>query len=644
VISYQRYRSSWIFVFAATLFVAFSSMSPSIHAQSSFTQSNATTTFAKRDLVRNGEFSLKKVAWHVEGSHFFEYDQGNPGYAMFLGPAFAYGPGEGEAFQELHIPDSVTSATMGFEFRYGRGPETRTIHTFSALLLVTDGQEWQTLAVALHVQDENVPEDQWWAHSYKLTADEVKAVNAAHAAGKRIFYYFTFKGQNTGVNLDNVTFTVDGSMQPMEAAGEIAYLEWDKGNPRHINRMKPDGSGVQTLWTHPNTQIDQADPRLSNIRWLPNATGISFISNHDEFNSSHLEDVYIIHPNGSHIRRITNMPTPEEMKRGGFATGTVTGEITNISDYGPFSISHMFVYVQGAPAPVPINPPRRFESVRFTVANVADLGPNVRQRVTVIWSEATTTKISCVNGREFMVAMHADVVPGQTMDAGSGNFIGQCNRFHIRKHDWKSDSSAMGYIDSVAAAFEIKAKGEATGRDLLSGIGAIDLAWSPVGESILYMRAGDGSGLWFSPDGKSAGKQALTKSEGAQDAVWLPDGSGFIYAQGALFLAEVGGNPLQITSEFFNEAAASPTISPDGRYVIYERQGLETSMIGTSVLVRDLWVIDLQNPLRTWPLTTGGKSGNPAWSQLEPSIPTNGNPDPVDPEPTNRIYLPVLNR
>jgi hypothetical protein len=336
-----------------------------------------------------------------------------------------------------------------------------------------------------------------------------------------------------------------------------------------------------------------------------------------------------------------------ELKRGGFVTGSVTGEIVNTSGLESFSINPMFVYVQGAPAPVRINPPRHFESVKFTVHDVADLGPNVRQRVTVIWSEANVNTVSCVNGRELMVAMHADVVPGQTTDAGSASFTGQCHKFHIRKHAWKPDSSAIGYIDSVAAASEIKAKGEATGRDLLNGISTIDLAWSPVDESILYMRTAGGSGLWLSPDGKTAGKQALTKSEGAEDAVWLPDGSGFIYAQGALFLAEVGGDRVQLTPEFFNEAAGRPSISPDGRYVVYERQGLETNFMGTSVLERNLWVIDLQNPMRTWPLTTDGLSGNPAWSQHEPSNPGNGNPGNGDPgpvNPTHHIFLPAVTR
>jgi hypothetical protein len=634
----QSYKASRVYLLILAFLVALSSATPSAYAQSS-----GGITFTQRNLIRNGEFSLKKVAWHVDGEHSFEFDKGNPGYTLLLGSVIAFGQGQGQTFQELHMPDNVTSATMTFDFRYVYGPEPRTINHFSVLLLTTDGQEWQPLATAYNLQNENVPEDQWWERTYKLSADEVKVVNAAHAAGKRIFYFFLFDGRNTSIYLDNVTFTVDGSMKPMETSGEIAYLKLDnKGQPRHIVRMKPDGNAGQTVWTHPNTQIDQREPRLSNIRWMPNATGISFISNHDEFNSSHVEDVYVIQPDGSNIRRITNMPSPEELNRGGFVTGSVTGEIVNTSSLESFSINPMYVYVQGASKPVRINPPRRFESVRFTIHDVADLGPNVRQRVTVIWSEANVTTVSCVNGREFMVAMNADVVPGQMMDAGSANFTGQCHKFHIRKHAWKTDSSAIGYIDSVAAASEIKAKGEATGRDLLKGISTVDLAWSPVDQSILYMRTEGGSGLWLSPDGKSAGKQALPKSDGAQDAVWLPDGSGFIYAQGALFLAEVGGQPMQITPEFFNEAAGRPSISPDGRYVVYERQGLETNFMGTSVLERNLWVIDLQNPMRTWPLTTDGLSGNPAWSQHEPSNPGNGDPGPVN--PPHQIYLPAVTR
>jgi hypothetical protein len=639
--SSQRYRSSRIFVFILTLCVAFSSIIPSVHAQP-----GQDTNFSKREYIRNGEFSLKKVAWHTTGSYSYEYDKGNPGYALLLGSVIAYGDGQGQAFQELHMPDKVTAANISFEFRYVYGPNPRTINNFAVLLLTTDGEEWQTLATAYHLQDESVPEDQWWAVKRDLTADEVKAVNAAYAAGKRIFYYFMFDGRNVSVYLDNVSFKVDGSMQPMNTTGEIAYLKLDnKGKPRFIHLIKPDGSADQRLWTHPNTQIDQAEPRLFNIRWLPDATGVSFISNFGEFNSSHVDDVYVIYPDGTNIRRITNMPSPVELARGGFATGTVTGEIVNTWD--SYSIGQMFVYVQGAPAPVRVNPPRRFESVRFTVHNVADLGPNVRQRVTVIWAEASSGTASCINGREIMISMNADVIPGEIADAGSANFLGQCNKFHVRQHAWKPDGSAIGYIDSAATAYEIKAKNEASGRYLLEGIGVIDLAWSPVNESILYMRAENGSGLWLSPDGKTAGTQALTKSEGAQDPVWLPDGSGFIFGQGALFLAEVGGERMQITPDFAHEAAGRPTISPDGRYLMYERQGLETSIIGVSVLVRDIWVIDLQDPKRTWPLTTDGLSGNPVWSQVEPSNPVGenpggGNPGPGDPK--NRIYLPAITR
>jgi Tol biopolymer transport system component len=120
-------------------------------------------------------------------------------------------------------------------------------------------------------------------------------------------------------------------------------------------------------------------------------------------------------------------------------------------------------------------------------------------------------------------------------------------------------------------------------------------------------------GIYLTTAGGGTGTR-LVSDGGAVWAglAWLPDGSGFVYTlDHQLYhyhLASSAGTPI---ANFYGEYISNPSVSPDGRYVVFQWQ------TGTSNQ-HDLWIVDRNNPVEMWQLTSDGKSTNPDWSRANP--------------------------
>ncbi|MEI2421282.1 hypothetical protein V6O07_13495, partial [Arthrospira platensis SPKY2] len=85
----------------------------------------------------------------------------------------------------------------------------------------------------------------------------------------------------------------------------------------------------------------------------------------------------------------------------------------------------------------------------------------------------------------------------------------------------------------------------------------------------------------------------------------MPDGSGFLYVEnGNLFYSSMQGTNIRQLTFFVNEFVHQPSVSPDGNYVVFERQSGEFKL---------LWLMEWDNPTNMWPLAQGRL---PDWSRV----------------------------
>jgi hypothetical protein len=236
--------------------------------------------------------------------------------------------------------------------------------------------------------------------------------------------------------------------------GSIAYIGLDSsGYPVTVRRIDPDGSHPQILWTHPSTvSLTNA---IHDVAWKPDASELAFSSNHESAYSAFHSDVYGIRPGGSGLRRITNPPSKAEIDAGGYQMGTVTGQVKN--NYGDVTI--FLVYVEGANDVVSVNVGNFNDTTGFTVPNVADLGVGLHY-VVFTWSDG-----SHANCKEYAAAV-VDVTPGQTEDAGTLTFSGNCGTYNSNSLSWKRDGSEIG-VDVITPR-KFLASGQAFGTDLFN--------------------------------------------------------------------------------------------------------------------------------------------------------------------------------
>ena len=434
------------------------------------------------------------------------------------------------------------------------------------------------------------------------------------------------------------------SGQPVSAGSQatqqaIAYIRSNDVTGDEIRLVDPDGTNDRRVW-RTGASGAQGVRDIANLVWRPNARELAFEGRHEEACSFYASDIYAIRPDGMGYRRVTAPPACGQGT--GRPTGTVKVEFDNFIQpptNGPFVL-----YVEGSPqaATFVIAPG---DGLVVTFPNVADYGDGVAQ-----WAVATTLTTESGVARYMSVHGHADVLPGQTVEAdGPVEMSYAATNWRWHSPTWRSDDSEVAYMFGSAGTIYSKPADSTNpggiGSYLLNlgssymPIGPLRLTWGPAGaraNQLLYTAWSDGSAIIMVQEGSTNPGEVIVPAQGQLLGVtWLPDGSGFLYSEGEQFgeIANIfeydfaTGESARLT-DFAQGWTRSMTISPNGQQIVFERQTSGDWMDGDPVT--DLWIMNRDGSDQQL-FVQDGRS--PAWS-LQPL------PAPLLP----RLFLPLLKR
>lgn len=569
----------------------------------------AAASFTNKELVLNGEFSRSKSAWRLIGNYSDVRNNIGPdgGWALEMENISDNVAPRAYAGQVLHLPTHFTAGSFRFDYRLVQQSGGYAGGLTLDLVKGAGPGTWESLG-QLYSSGWVLSTTDWQTITGTLTAEQVQAAQSAHEAGEPVWIVFTLHQLNSQpveapgqfhAIVDNVSLTASGSMSYPTGLGPIAFMgTGEDGYAQTVNLIEADGSGRKTVWTHPAPGTPRV---IYDLAWKPDSTEIAFSSDHEGAYSAFDSDVYGIRPDGTHLRRITNPPSKAELDAGSYSTGTVTGKIlNNQGNVGPF-----LIYIQGADKALSLDIGEWKDETPFTISDVADLGDNAQYMV-FIWGgtgcrEYTPTAVT--------------VRPGEVTDMGTISFNGACGAYNSNHITWKGDGTELG-VDIIAPR-RFAAAGEAIGRDLFaSSLTADKPSWSPVDDSLLYHEKGSSArGIYRTTVGGDAGNRLIAMGTGDFNVnmSWLPDGTGFVYTWGMelrQFLFD--GNTDTVLFALDNEYPYNPSVSGDGKYVAFERQG--------SGVHSNIWVIQRTKLNRLWAVTEDGKSFNPDWAGT--TIPT----------------------
>lgn len=421
----------------------------------------------------------------------------------------------------------------------------------------------------------------------------------------------------------------------------IVYVTNDA---RSLRLIQPDGSNDRLLWRVPD---GVSGAPIESVMWRPDAKEIAFTSTHEATCSEFGADIYLIYPDGSNLRRLTNAPACAALASypQGSATVQIRNQLANFSEY--------LVYIEGAPtAQVVTIAPGSTTTVAFP--QVADLGAGVMQMVVAI--NGTT--------RWFDAGVQADVVAGGNVHAGlltiSGGGFAAYGTTHA---SWSPDGSRLAYQLGQGrlwqVGLDVPLLGE--GGPLLdpsvnNSIVGVYPAWSPVGNEVLYQRS---NGLPFTINraevgGNSAGN-VLANVTNTSGIAWITDGSGMVVADFSDFLQTrvdlyrmtfADDTIVQLTRVGEQQGAILPSVSPDSGQIVYAF----TEDIAGSASAIQLRIMDIDGGNDRL-LTANGRRAS--WSRVAPQVPQEptATPQPTpaptvapDPSLKHKHYLPIVIR
>ena len=568
-----------------------------------------TDSFTNREFVRNGGFDVKYDDWAMGGDYgWFETKNVGVSTDPVLVIVQLLGPGTKYAWQQIYLPTRVTGGSLSFDYRLNTANPS-SVGTFAAGILASDGQQTSTLMQWTLLS--NVSGDTGWRRfQHTLTAQEVSKLQAARDAGRFVYLILqVWSNLEYNAYVDNVSLKLSGAMVYPNLPGRLAFGHITHQNRRSIVIVNPDGTGRRTVWTSPSDQGS-----FFGLAWSPDGKEIAFASGHEFPYSQFQTDIFSVRVSDGRVRRLTNPPGRQEIQAGGYGKSTVTGRIYNI--FGP--VTTFMVYVQGADQPLAsINPGGRGDTVSFTIPNVADLGPGVGQYMVFIWSGQVDSNGDGVPDKNCATGITRanvliDVRAGQTVDVGTVQFDGDpaCLQYEASTPVWRPDGGRVGFsLDGVPTS--VDRQGNLGTPFSPGGAGVLQFAWSPTGDgTILYTGI---HGLYRTTEGGGQGTRLPVSGSSKPKAFdWLPDGSGIVYTDGRdLYLYRLGSQEsIRLTAlnlhEYpelvpFGSPVRSPAVSPDGKYVAFERRG-------PGSLGRTVWVLNLQNLAEMWPVTTDNRS------------------------------------
>lgn len=614
-----------------------------------------TTPLTNYAVTRNGRFEYGLLWWSKRGAGLnnaqVEPNIGSDGGAAVrvFSEADANIATASAIYQEIYLPDAITTATVRFKVKVdqafeGQPPVPGELINGWWAIVPLDANNTPDLAndiVSGSIFDQpQAGFTDWLPYGVEIPGDFITALNTARSNKQRLAFILgtLSNGWRFSLLVDDIAIQVDGSRTHPNFVGEIAYI-WDGA----IRRISPNGADPQsqTVWTHPGESY-----RLFNVRWNPAATELAFTSDHESPFSPFATDVYGVRMDGTGVRRITNAPSHAEMQASGLGRGSVRVSVTNTYNTFTDPITFFRIYVQGAPEWGIMNLPAQSGTAEVTIPAVVDLGGNTLQDIVFLYSSS-----ACGAVRRYVPGF-VDVVAGQTVSVDlvfDGTGCGLSGVREANRLSWKRDGSEIGYL-MVASPFRISAAGGGPGTPWWSGAGLTSSpAWSPVDNQVLYGR--DLVGIQrIDPDTEQAGTLIVPRpQQGDPDfPAWLPDGSGFLFTQnGNLFYSSIQGTNIRQLTFFAGEFVRQPSVSPDGAYVVFERQSGDFNL---------LWLMEWDNPTNMWPLAQGRL---PDWSRVNPSLPSGTTPTPTPtpkpgatstPTPTppanqnERLYLPAVQR
>lgn len=436
----------------------------------------------------------------------------------------------------------------------------------------------------------------------------------------------------------------------------IAYVSSSTDN-QAIRLINPDGTNDRTLWRVP-TEINP-DIGIGTLDWHPDGTELLFDSGHNWQRSLEIRDLYAVTPDGSALRRVSNPPGVEAYDT--YPTGAVTFEV-DAAEQGDVQ-----VYIKGATEPITY-----FADISSTyqiTQTLADLGDGVRQYIR-LW-DPEPTSYSCNYSEEGWV----DVVSGELTDAGSISFdpvtsARSCPR--LFSPSWSHDGSNILYLYREPT----------TGADPVNNIWQISAqpAIGSLGSNVLdmnnYVDRGQLYRVAFAPTASRSDEMLFLQQEALQDLIfagtttnpanhsridvgqcprtscdildiaWLPDGSGFLFAQyeegtsqpasGVIYRYTFADSALTEIVRLTGEAIGTFAIAPDGTAIAFERGPTLSDTVdevnqGPKVQCPcELWRVQSDGS-GLQQLAADGRA--PAWSVTKPA---------TEPAPTSQVWLPLL--
>jgi dipeptidyl aminopeptidase/acylaminoacyl peptidase len=420
-----------------------------------------------------------------------------------------------------------------------------------------------------------------------------------------------------------------------EDPGTIAYV---RRSPNQIRLIQPDGTNDHSLWTSPTPDSVVG---ITNLAWRPDGAMLAFSSDHEDTCSWYETDVYTIRSNGAGLRRVTNSPACADLSS--YPQGAVIVNVASLGKTGHFS-----VYVQGSAELKGITL-AGMDSGQVTFDHVADLGPHIVQPAVGIYG------LYRYPGDTAPDVQAGQTVAGPTIWLSSNN---EHDALGTGKITWRSDGSRIGYaMRSCSAARQIAPNPPlgSLGADLPTGadLSPCLVDWAPTAsraDQFLYSVdwsawVDNVQGIYLtSTTATGAGTQLV--SEGyfqahfnfnnigrVYDLKWLPDGSGFLFTMGYIYVNLDDPDPVCVgtCSDVFeysfatgavtqvtrlgDDTARGLSISPDGQHVAFER-------------VTEDPINPLNNTSAIWVVQRDGSglrllvndAASPAWGGTTPSL------------------------
>lgn len=555
----------------------------------------ALQVFTNQELLVNGTFAAEKNAWILNG--FFTLpdplaDRGGDGLGVKLEPTNMF---DNENFvssivQFVPMLPNLDSAEISFDYRFHGTAQPQIFGQFLAGLFTEPTPYAEPITTFINTQNPAEAPIEWSSLHYTLTTDDLTAIQNTVNQGKVLYFILFLWAQNVGMHVDNISFTANGSTNPMNEIGTIAYTKKVDNEIQELRLIEPDGTGDRAIWGS-NEPLQE----IRDIAWRPDGQEIGFTSTVDAARSHYTADIFAIQPDGANLRRITNYPSQRAFPPNA-PTGSVIGEIENTTDR--HIILH--IYVHGAPlrqtvtiAPKDIEP--------FRVDNVIDFGPLVTQSVSL----HNDLK------RQFAPKL-LDILPGETVDLGLIQFFDQEGRFEVFNLSWNATGTkiahVLGGLTQKITAFPTE---YVVGDSLMGSIIASNPKYAPVDERILYE---SGLNLHFY-DPVNSPDQTEKLLDNAGEAFWFPDGTGFVYvkepyAKGNLFSYNFASSQSSQWSYFTNQMMFSPSLSPSGQYIVFYTASPDFTK-------SRMWMMEIAKPGIVWPLAPNTNASLPDWCPVD---------------------------